>query len=304
MTRSGIDTRLRIRTNAKLNLFLRVIGSRADGYHEVETILHGIGFGDEIEFVPSQTGEVDIEVVADPSLDGVVMPRLEENLVWRAAQRLIERGAVNDGVLIRLTKRIPLAAGLGGGSGNAAGALVALTEMWAADCDRDCLQEVASEVGSDVPYCISGGTALAMARGGDLTPLPSPTEIWFVLGLSNQQILTRDAYTKWDEMPSEVQVSSAPMTLALGSGNIGEIAALLHNDLEGPAFEIAPDLRARKQALIDCGALGASMTGSGPTLFGMAIDESHAHAVAAQVKDAFDRVCVVHTQPECIERLD
>lgn len=292
----------RIKTHAKLNLFLRVLGRRADGYHEVETILHGIEMGDDIEVRLTDTGKVDVEMIlADSVAD--LLPPSEQNTVWHAAQHLIERGAPNEGVHIRIVKRIPIGAGLGGGSGNAAGVLVALNELWKTELNRDGLLDLAGRVGSDVPYCISGGTALATARGESLTPLPSPETMWFVLGISHSPLLTRDVYAAWEPDPDGEAGGSAEMTLAIGGGDVVEVASLLYNDLERPAFALRPELAERKEALVAAGALGASLSGSGPTLFGIASDEDHARAVAAAVDGAFDKVVVTSSRPECIERL-
>ncbi|MEA2448005.1 MAG: 4-diphosphocytidyl-2-C-methyl-D-erythritol kinase, partial [Actinomycetota bacterium] len=153
----GMDTRLRVRTNAKLNLFLRVVGRRSDGYHELETIFHGIGLGDDIELELTSSGGVEIDMSLDPDLVGD-LPTAEENLITRAIEGLVGAGAINAGVKIHITKRIPIAAGLGGGSGNAAGALVALSEAWKLDLDHDGLLPLAAAIGSDVPYCLGGGT--------------------------------------------------------------------------------------------------------------------------------------------------
>lgn len=294
---------VRIKTHAKLNLFLRVLGLRSDGYHEVETILHGVEMGDEIDVRLTDTGKVEVEMVFADSVSELLPPS-EQNTVWHAAQHLIDHGARNDGVEIRIVKRIPIGAGLGGGSGNAAGVLVALNELWKTELNRDGLLDVAGRVGSDVPYCISGGTALATARGESLTPLPSPETMWFVLGISHNPLLTRDVYEAWEPDPASEPVGSAEMTLALGGGDVAEVASLLYNDLEGPAFALRPELAGRKERLREAGALGASLSGSGPTLFGVARDEAHAREVAGRVEDDFDKVVVTSSRPECIERLD
>ena len=293
---------VRIKTHAKLNLFLRVLGLRGDGYHEVETILHGIEMGDEIDVALTDTGKVEIEMTFADSVSELLPPS-EQNTVWHAAQRLIESGARNEGVSIRIVKRIPIGAGLGGGSGNAAGVLVALNELWRTELNRDGLVGVAGLVGSDVPYCISGGTALATARGESLTPLPSPAILWFVLGISHSPLLTRDVYAAWEPDRGAEPVGSAEMTLALGGQDVAEIASLLYNDLERPAFSLRPELARKKEALVEAGALGAAMSGSGPTLFGVASDEAHAREVAAAVEAEFDKVVVTSSRPECIERL-
>jgi 4-diphosphocytidyl-2-C-methyl-D-erythritol kinase len=293
---------IRMRTNAKINLFLRVMGGRADGFHEIETVFHGIGLPDDIVITPTSTGEVEVDMQAAGNLKAD-MPVLEQNLAWLAAKALLDRGAKNAGVHISITKRIPVAAGLGGGSGNAAGVLVALSELWETGLDRAGLIEVAGDVGSDVPYCIDGGTALATGKGEELTPLPFPAELCIVLGLSYEPLLTRDVYAVWEPNDPELDVGSAPMTLALGASDVPEVAALLHNDLEPAIFKIRPELEDKKHALLEAGSMGALVSGSGPTVYGIARDSSHAEVIAASVKTDFDEALVLSTSKGCIERL-
>jgi 4-diphosphocytidyl-2-C-methyl-D-erythritol kinase len=292
---------VRFRTNAKVNLFLRVLGRRADGYHEVETILQVIKVSDEIDVSLTNSGTVEVDMAW---VDGGMgrLPDPDANLISIAANRLIESGATNPGVKLTVRKRIPIAAGLGGGSGNAAGALVVLSELWGLDLERDRLKEIAALVGSDVPYCIDGGTALATARGEKLTPLPSPETMWFVLGITDEPVLTGDVYDAWDTLPSPEEVSSALMTLALGAGDVEEVASLLHNDLEPAVFQLKPELEKKKSILIEAGALGACVSGSGPTLYGLTRSEEEARALAAKVEGVFDRVLVTSSQADCIER--
>jgi 4-diphosphocytidyl-2-C-methyl-D-erythritol kinase len=165
---------------------------------------------------------------------------------------------------------------------------------------------MAAELGSDVGYCLDGGTVLATSRGEELTPLPAPAEMRFVLGISNEPLMTGAVYEASDSLDASANVdaSSAAMTLALGAGDVKEVASLLHNDLERAAFTLRPELAEKKDAMMDAGALGAVLSGSGPTVCGVASDESHARAIADAVEGAFDLVRVVKSQPQCIERLD
>lgn len=326
----NVDTIVRIRTFAKVNLFLRVIGLRRDGFHEVETILHGIGLYDEIDIEPAESGiEVTMELIG--GITGT-LPSNQENLIARAARLLIEGfdeaprpppllrpsrtfvvpgGAPEplrhlkggSGAVIHVRKGIPIAAGLGGGSGNAAGALVTLAEMWGLQIERERLLSLAEKLGSDVPYCIDGGTALATARGQQLTPLPNIVPMHFVLGGTDHPLLTREVYELWDPLEPSEEFSAAALTLALGAGDAAEVAALLHNDLERPAFSLRPELQGKKEALVEAGALGASMSGSGPTMFAIAGSEEHAREIAGKVEKDFDWVKVVRSQNACIERL-
>jgi 4-diphosphocytidyl-2-C-methyl-D-erythritol kinase len=216
---------------------------------------------------------------------------------------LIEGTDSLSGARIHVKKGIPIAAGLGGGSGNAAGALVTLAEIWDLDVDRERLFALAEKLGSDVPYCIDGGTALATSRGEHLTPIPNIKSMWFVLAGSNEPSLTRAVYERWDSMEHREEVNVSALILALGAADALEVAALLHNDLERPAFALRPELEDRKELLIEAGALGASMSGSGPTMFGIAHSPEHAKAIASKVASEFDWVRTVASQGACIERL-
>jgi 4-diphosphocytidyl-2-C-methyl-D-erythritol kinase len=256
----------------------------------------------EINETPGPSVDVEMHYAADIMGEG---PPLEENLIYRAAQSLIEHGGgAGRGVKIDVIKRIPIGGGLGGGSGNAAGTLVALSRLWGMEIERGRLLELAGAIGSDVTYCIDGGTVLATARGEQLTQMPSPREMWFVLGISKEPLLTRDVYSTWDELGHEEEVTSSMMAPALGAGDVNEVASLLHNDLERPALMLRPELSRKKGAILEAGALGAGMTGSGPTMFGILEEVEAARDVAGKVRPEFDRVVVARTAPRCVEFLD
>ncbi|HEU4481111.1 MAG TPA: 4-(cytidine 5'-diphospho)-2-C-methyl-D-erythritol kinase [Actinomycetota bacterium] len=292
---------LEIRTNAKVNLSLRVLGRRGDGFHAIESVFQTIDLADTIEVSDRPGAEVTV-AMGGPAWSGSAAPPPGGNLVEVAARALVAAGAEPTGTHFRIDKRIPVGAGLGGGSANAAGALVVLNERWGLGAANDTLRTIAATVGSDVPYCLEGGTALVTGRGENVAPLPAPSTFWLVLGLSGFSLLTGEVYDMWDQVGEESDSKSASVTYALGAGDPAELAPLLHNDLELAALALHPELSIQKQALLDAGSLGACLSGSGPTLFGLAESEDHAHSIAAQVKDRFDRVEVVSTRPSCIER--
>lgn len=295
-------TKERLHTNAKVNLFLSVLGRRPDGYHEIETIFHTIGLADSLTFTPSTTGGIEIDMRSDSG--PMEMPPPEENLVCRAAELLRERRSGVEDVCIEIVKRIPIGAGLGGGSGNAAGALVALNTIWEVGLNTGELGELAGNLGADVPYCMTGGTALATGRGERVTPLPQPAPLWLVLGLSDDPLYTRDVYDEFDPARDAASARSAPLAEALTKDDVERVATLLHNDLERPAFRLRPELEDKKAAMLETGAMGALMAGSGPTIFAIARGPDHAATLAAGVDAAFDRVQVAESRPECIEKLD
>lgn len=294
---------IRVRTHAKLNLFLRVVGRRPDGYHEIESIFHGISLGDDLELRVADGDDVDVEMHVAQGPTGAV-PERENNLAYLAARALADKGVTSTGVRIDIYKRIPIGAGLGGGSGNAAGVLVALNELWGAGIGNDDLNLLGASIGSDVPYCLVGGTVLVTGRGESLTSLPSPSDLHFVLGISNEPLFTKDVYERWDRLGAASDAGGAPMTLALGSGDPEEVGQLLHNDLEPAAFSLRPELEELKKVISSAGALGAGLTGSGPTLFGIASNADHARDIASKIEDRFDHVEVARSTARCVERLD
>lgn len=294
---------LRLTTGAKINLFLRVLGRRPDGFHELESIFHSLDLVDDMDVIRLPDARIEVEMEA-ASGAAMHLPSPDDNIVTAAARRLRELGSEELGASIRIRKRIPVAGGMGGGSSNAAGALLALDRLWELGLERSFLLELAAELGSDVPYALAGdGSALVGGRGETLARLPGPPErLWFVLGISDEPLLTADVYAALDELPADGP-AAAPFALALGQGDAVELGQLLHNDLEGPAIALRPRLEDDKKALVEAGALGACVTGSGPTVFGLAQDEATASAVAAKVQGLFDRVAVAASADSCISFL-
>lgn len=292
---------VRVRAYAKVNLFLRVLGRRPDGFHELETILHGVGVSDDIE-VSQSTGTSHVTMRMSAGTPGEA-PEANANLVMHALSALGTHGA-SAAVDIAIDKSIPIGAGLGGGSSDAAGALVALIELLDLEMSRDTMMQIAGRLGSDVPYFLEGGTVLATGRGEYLTPLSAPSVMWFVLVGPGSSLSTRDVYAAWDDLGLSPGPSSVAMTLAIGAGDAAEVAALLHNDLEPAALALDPGLAGCKDALTTAGALGSSMSGSGPTMLGVARDENHAKDMAETLAGAFPWVRAVSSRQTCIERLD
>ena len=290
-------------TGAKINLFLRVLGRRPDGFHEIESIFHTLQLADEMRVDVRDDGEIEIEMEAAGGAP-LALPSADDNIVMAAARRLQELTPEKPGASFHIRKRIPVAGGMGGGSSNAAGVLVALDRLWGLDLERRTLLEIGAELGSDVPYCVDGdGTALVGGRGENLARLPGPPEpLWFVLGISDEPLLTAEVYAALED-PAPDGPSVAPFTLALGQGDSIELGQLLHNDLEAPATALRPRLAQDKEALLEAGALGACVTGSGPTVFGLASDETAAREIAERVGARFDRVVVTSSGPRCVNFL-
>ena len=291
---------LLLTTGAKINLFLRVLGRRPDGFHELESIFHTVDLADQMEVGLRADGVIEVEMQAADRA-GRALPPAQDNIVAAAARRLQEVAAGRAGASFAIRKRIPVAGGMGGGSSNAAGALLALDRLWGLDLERAALLEIAAELGSDVPYCVEGnGTALVGGRGENLARLPGPPQpLWFVLGISDEPLLTADVYAALED-PAPSGPSVAPFALALGQGDATELGQLLHNDLEVPAITLRPRLKEDKEAMLEAGALGACVTGSGPTVFGLASDHRAAKEISERVEDRFDRVVVSTSAPRCV----
>jgi 4-diphosphocytidyl-2-C-methyl-D-erythritol kinase len=280
-----------LRCFAKVNLFLGVLGKRPDGYHEIETILHNVSLVDDV-WVEETAGD-GIEVVMDA---GDVPPG--ENLAARAAEALARRGVGRAGLRIRIEKSIPVAGGMGGGSADAAAVLIGLAHLSGADVEPTVLEDAAADVGSDVPFFLRGGTQVASGRGERLSPLEMPQPFWFVLGIDGRPLSTAAVYRAWSGPPSGRD--RAP-TAVVAAGGPREVARHLHNDLEPAAFALRPELAAKKERLLEAGCLGALLSGSGPTLFGLCDDEGSARRAAGVVSGIFDRVEVVRSHARGVE---
>ena len=254
--------RIRVRAHAKINLTLHVRGTRDDGYHDLETVFQSLALHDVLT-CRLRPGSFTIRC-DDPGV-----PTDERNLIWRAAQRLWEklgrRGPVR-GAEIVLGKQIPMQAGLGGGSADAAAVLVALSRAWAADRHVD-LPAVAAQTGADVPYFLMGGTALGLSRGDDLYPLPDLPPYQVVLGLPAFGVSTADAYGWFDHDdagPNRIRVASVAGIPAWPGRQL-----VVANDLEAPVVARHPGIGALRDTLVRGGARAAAMTGSGSAVFGL-----------------------------------
>jgi 4-diphosphocytidyl-2-C-methyl-D-erythritol kinase len=249
---------------AKINLDLRVLGLRGDGYHDLKTIFQTLALHDDLTFT-RRKGPFAIECDDDR------IPTDEKNLVWKAASLLWRtsarrRGAAPRDVVVSLRKRIPAAAGLGGGSADAAMALLGLSRIWELDVDIPTLSRVAAGVGSDVPFFLVGGTALGLGRGDDIYPLVDLPRTYVVIVRPHFGVSTVEAYGWYDNEPRRGarEPSRKPVP-----EHWPEWAINLRNDLEAPVVRHHPAVGRIKQALLDAGAVLAAMSGSGSAVFGL-----------------------------------
>jgi 4-diphosphocytidyl-2-C-methyl-D-erythritol kinase len=262
---------------AKVNLALEVLGRRDDGYHEVVTVLQAVDLSDRLVLEDADTLELRT-TASDVPTDG-------SNLALKAAQRLSEAAGSSRGVRITLDKRIPVAAGLGGGSADAAAVLVGLNRLWALRWPVARLAEVAARLGTDVPFFLRGGAALGTGRGERLTALPS---CGLALVLVNPRVAASTAEIYSGVVPAMYSDGGRArgMVAALRSRQPGRVAASLGNTLERVATTRYPDVEQMEAALLAAGALGAAMSGSGLTVFGVARSYDHARQIRARIARA------------------
>ncbi|MGH2557360.1 MAG: 4-(cytidine 5'-diphospho)-2-C-methyl-D-erythritol kinase [Actinomycetota bacterium] len=269
MTAEAPDTVV-VEARAKVNLFLRVLGRRSDGYHELETLIVPIDLSDRLEIHarsdPEQfrTLALSLEVSGDQDLLRGV-PVDESNLVMTAARSLADAAGARGFADITLHKRVPAAAGLGGGSADAAATLRALNDVWSCHMDEEGLRRVGETVGSDVPPLLVGGAAVARGRGELVAPARvRPLElalITFPFGIS-----TADAFRWWDEDDGPPGPDPTPVLDAAKRAVPATLGGLVYNDLEDVVIRRHPAIGEARQQLLDAGAAGVVMCGSGPTL--------------------------------------
>lgn len=317
MNTNGGHAHVRVRVPSKINLFLAVQGLRPDGYHDLVTVMQTLTLYDAV------SARLDGEPTAQHpstrrfmglslSVDGPPeVPGDGANLVLRAARQLMGAAGVgsegagaaegSDGrqaveldpepvTHLHLTKRIPVAGGMAGGSADAAAALVALNKLWEAGLDRDRLREIAASLGADVPFCVTGGTALATGTGTSVAQVLTRGTYHWVIGITAAPLSTPVVFRTFDELGQPSGAEPDLVLQALRTGDADALGVALHNDLEVAALHLKPELVAKRDAMLDAGALGAIVTGSGPTIVALARDAQHAVALRDNMHEVFDRV--------------
>jgi 4-diphosphocytidyl-2-C-methyl-D-erythritol kinase len=262
---------VRVPAPAKVNLFLEVLGKRADGYHEIATLLLAIDLADELDFAPDESGGLSL-TCDDPAL--VTGP---DNLVLKAAQRLRAETGCAAGARIHLTKRVPWAAGLGGGSSDAAAALEGLNELWRLGLSPAALARIGSDVGSDVPFFLNGPAGWCTGRGEMVTPAPVGRALDLVLVKPPEGLGTADVYGRLTVPATPADGRAAREALA--SGDVEALGRALFNRLQEPAFELSPAVAAAYHRVQGVGAAGCLMSGSGSALFALCRSPSEAGRV-------------------------
>jgi len=283
-------TAVTARAPAKVNLQLAVGPLRAHGYHDVVTVYHAVSLFDEVTVAPADADSV---VVTGEGADSV--PADDTNLAARAATALAQAVGPgcqdSPGLAIRISKRIPVAAGLAGGSADAAATLVACNELWRTGLSQAELCELAADIGSDVAFGLVGGTAIGVGRGERVTPALAAGSYHWVLAFATGGLSTAQVYATWDRIHGGSGQPGAPeldnkLMAALRLGHPGDVASRLSNDLQPAAISLRPELRRTLAAGTEYGALAGIVSGSGPTCVYLAKDARHAAGLAVALAGA------------------
>ncbi|MFC7061759.1 4-(cytidine 5'-diphospho)-2-C-methyl-D-erythritol kinase [Halobacillus seohaensis] len=262
---------------AKINLSLDVLHKRNDGFHEVEMVMTTVDLADRIELTKLSNNTIRIES------ESRFVPNDERNLAYRAAKVMKEHFQVKAGVKIFIEKNIPVAAGLAGGSSDAAAVLRGLNRLWGLRASLEELAELGSRIGSDVPFCVYGGTALAKGRGEKIQELPSPPPCWVVLAKPAIGVSTEVVYQKLNINKADHPNTEAMIT-ALNEKDFKGICSQVSNTLEGVTTKLHPEVEQIKEKMRQAGADAVLMSGSGPTVFALVGQEAKLHRIYNSLK--------------------
>ncbi|MGJ9373712.1 4-(cytidine 5'-diphospho)-2-C-methyl-D-erythritol kinase [Nesterenkonia sp. CF4.4] len=306
----------------KVNVSLRVGPLREDGYHEVATLYLAVSLYEEVSAARRDDGAITVSLsersaftevqTRDPDTQEMVaaaIPLDERNLVHQAASKLRERLGITDGVDLTITKNVPVAGGMGGGSADAAAALVACSALWEAGLSKEQLAEIGSELGADVPFAILGGAAVGQGVGDELSPLLTRGELHLVLVPANTGLSTPSVYATLDEMRAEAGVEAEPPELdpdlvrAVCTADAELVASLMANDLQAPAVASLPSLEDMMDVGMIEGALQGMVSGSGPTLVFLARDAESAHQLCTSFEERTEVWAIPVTGPASGARL-
>lgn len=275
-------TAVHVRAPGKINIALRVGSAQADGYHPLATVFQAVSLYEDV--VAELASGISVSV-SGRSAD--LVPTDETNLAWRAARLLSEATGTTQGVHLRITKGVPTAGGMGGGSADAAAALLACDLLWDTGLAREELGELAAEIGADVPFALTGQTAVGVGRGDVLTPALARGRFTWVLALSDVGLSTPEVFSVWDDLhPDPLPAPSVDPALmhALVTGDPRDLARHLANDLQDAALELRPELAEVLDAFGATPALAAVVSGSGPTVAALASGPADAAAIAETIE--------------------
>jgi len=277
------------KARAKINLALDVLGKRPDGYHEVDMIMQTVDFCDFLTMNARSDGRIEVRTNA------LFVPSDERNLAYRAAVALRRKTGYTGGVSIDIDKRIPVAAGLAGGSTDAAAALRGLNQLWQLGLGLDELAEIGAEVGSDVPYCVWGGTALARGRGERIERQPLCPSFWVVLAKPPIAVSTADVYGALQLTSDLRRPDLVAAMAALRSGDLGQLAEATANVLESVTIRQHPEVARLKEQMVKLGGQLVMMSGSGPTVFALVEREQRARRMYTALRSTVKEVYLCQT---------
>lgn len=273
---------LRLKARAKINLTLDVTGKREDGYHLLETIMQTVALYDGIYMKKLEKPEIKLKT------NLYWLPTDERNLAWKAANLMRETFGIQEGVFIEIDKRIPVAAGLAGGSTDCAAVLVGMNRLFDLHLSQKELEALAGKLGSDIPYCVRRGTVLCEGVGEIMTNAAHPCpRCYVVLAKLPVSVSTVSVYKglKWDQVTAHPD--TAEMLRAMEAGDVTKMGSLLCNVLETVTIQMHPEIQRIKERLVELGAEGALMSGSGPTVFALFKEKDAAKQAAERVKKEF-----------------
>lgn len=270
---------VRQRAYAKINIGLDVLRRRPDGYHEVKMIMQTVGIYDDLLIEKCEKPGIFLQI------DKEELPTDQNNLIYKAAQLLLTEKKIQEGVRISLTKRIPIAAGMAGGSSDAAAALRGMNELFNLGYQTQELQKIGVKLGADIPYCVVGGTMLSEGIGEILTPLPTPPDCTLVIAKPDINVSTKFVYENLHADTLSYHPDIDGMIRALREGSLKGITDRLGNVLETVTIREYPIIEEIKKVMRENGAENALMSGSGPTVFGIFTQEKKAQEAAKQLRD-------------------
>lgn len=271
-------TRYELKAYAKINLGLDVLGKLPNGYHEVKMIMQTVDICDVLTFEKTEAGIV-------ISTDSGELPTNEDNLIYKAVKLLFDKYGIMEGIRIHLQKNIPIAAGMAGGSSDAAAALKGVNEIFGLGCSVEELKKMGVQIGADVPYCIMGGTALAEGIGERLTALKPMPNCDLLIAKPDINVSTKYVYEHLDAEYNDKHPDIDGMVQAIENGNLEGIVERMGNVLESVTISAHPIISTIKERMRKLGAAGSMMSGSGPTVFGIFTDGEKAQRAFQQLKE-------------------
>ena len=270
-------TEYTLKAYAKINLGLDVTGKLPNGYHEVKMIMQSVGIYDELTLTKTDSG---ITIATDES----ELPTNEDNLIYRAAKLMFDTYSITGGVHIQLSKNIPIAAGMAGGSTDAAATMKGINRLYQLNIPTQELMRISVSIGADVPYCILGGTALAEGIGEILTPLAPAPSCHLLVAKPDINVSTKYVYDHLDASETLPQPDINGIVGAINMGSLQGIIERLGNVLETATVEAYPIISDLKKQMLELGAAGSLMSGSGPTVFGIYTDEKSVQNAYEQIR--------------------